>query len=134
MEDAPNKYAISIDRQLAIVTWDGETQTIQDIKIVAEVDNEDGKRENRFNDGKVDPSGRLWAGTMGPESSPGIVAGNTGSLYSFGKDGFKKHCEGIWISNGIAFDGERRKMYYIDSLKLAIDEFDYDEEEAKICE
>src|SRR3989344_8728929 len=34
------------------------------------------KPNNRFNDGKCDPAGRFWAGTMGLDASP-----NRGALY-----------------------------------------------------
>ena len=55
---------ISVGRNLAILTWDGVSSTPSDVKIVSTVDDEDEKKvKNRFNDGKADPTGRLWAGT-----------------------------------------------------------------------
>ena len=44
---------------------------------------------NRFNDGKVDPAGRLLAGTMALSSKEGD--GPTGALYCLDADGHKKN-------------------------------------------
>lgn len=59
-----DKFLISIGRELAIVTWDGESEKVSNIQKLFEVDNEPNTIDNRFNDGKCDPSGRLWAGNM----------------------------------------------------------------------
>ena len=44
---------------------------------------QEDKPGNRFNDAKCDSSGRLWCGTMGSESTPGVVQQNQGMLYSY---------------------------------------------------
>lgn len=62
MEGRKDKYLISIGRTLAVVTWDGESDKVSDTVVLAEVDNTPDTLDNRFNDGKCDPSGRLWAG------------------------------------------------------------------------
>jgi gluconolactonase len=53
---ASGGYVVGLGRRLVAVDWD--TQAVVSL---AEVDH--GK-ETRFNDGKCDPSGRLWAGTL----------------------------------------------------------------------
>jgi sugar lactone lactonase YvrE len=78
---------------------------------------------NRFNDGKCDPEGRFWVGTMSlnPRNH------TTGSLYSIdGRFHVRKHLTNIGISNGIAWSSDGRTMYYIDSKAGSIDAFDYD--------
>lgn len=46
---------------MVAVTWDGESPTVSKIEKLAEIDNKEGCLDNRINDGKADPAGRLWA-------------------------------------------------------------------------
>jgi sugar lactone lactonase YvrE len=79
--------------------------------------------ENRFNDGKCDPEGRLWVGTMNLDPRNHT----TGSLYSIDvRLHVRKHLSNIGVSNGIAWSSDGRTMYYIDSKAGSIDAFDYD--------
>lgn len=78
--------------------------------------------ENRFNDGKCDPAGRFWAGTMAFAATKGA-----GSLYRLDTDlSVHKVLGDISISNGIVWSLDHRTMYYIDSLKLDIRAYDFD--------
>lgn len=71
---------------------------------------------------------------MGYEYEPLKFEENTGSLYSLGKDGaVTKHYSGVTISNGLAWNEELKKMYYIDSLQGKVFQFDYDKENGTIC-
>ncbi|GBR08653.1 SMP-30/gluconolactonase/LRE family protein [Acetobacter oeni] len=75
---------------------------------------------NRINDGHVDPTGRLWFGTMDDaEENP------TGSLYSIG-DGHKliRHHGGYTVSNGPAVSPDSRTLYQCDSALGTIYVFD----------
>ena len=79
--------------------------------------------ENRFNDGKCDPAGRFWAGTMNldPDNH------TTGALYSLdGQCVVTKHLSNIGVSNGIVWSADAKTMYYADSMSGVIDAFDYD--------
>lgn len=62
VEGTDNKFLVSIGRKLAVVTWDGKSDKVCDTQILVEVENVPGYTNNRFNDGKADPVGRLWAG------------------------------------------------------------------------
>jgi sugar lactone lactonase YvrE len=74
----------------------------------------------RFNDGKCDKNGFLFAGTMDMnEKMP------SGSLYRFGT-GQETVLENITISNGTIWDPDIETMYYIDSPTRKIRVFDYD--------
>jgi sugar lactone lactonase YvrE len=76
----------------------------------------------RFNDGKCDPFGRFWAGTMAVDEGPG-----RGALYCLNPDGrIRRMLEPVSISNGIAWSLDRRRMYYIDTLARSVVVFDYD--------
>jgi sugar lactone lactonase YvrE len=78
----------------------------------------------RFNDGKCDPAGRLWAGTMGMGGNIRYKA----YLYRFDHD-FTAHTmlDSITISNGICWSADKKKMYYIDTPTMKIKEYDYDD-------
>jgi len=77
--------------------------------------------EKRFNDGKCDPAGRFWAGTIDE-------AGSGGALFRLDAD-LSVHCmvTGIAIANGLAWSLDRRTMYYIDTVTQRVDAFDYDD-------
>jgi sugar lactone lactonase YvrE len=77
---------------------------------------------NRFNDGKCDPAGRFWAGTIALDERPGV-----GSLYRLDANlSVHKMLEGVTVSNGIVWTLDRSKMYYIDTPTRRVDVFDYD--------
>ncbi|XP_060518780.1 regucalcin-like [Cylas formicarius] len=125
-----DRFLISIGREIALVTWDGISDQISNIQKIAEGD---PGTNNRFNDGKCDPSGRLWVGTMGPEPENGHVQPERGSLYSVKGNEIKKHFSNIGISNGLAWNLSLKKMYYIDSFKGTVDQFDFDIETGSIA-
>jgi sugar lactone lactonase YvrE len=77
---------------------------------------------NRFNDGKCDPAGRFWAGTMGMNAEP-----DRGNLYRLDPDGtVQLMLAGVSISNGLAWSHDGRTMYYIDTATGGVDAFDFD--------
>lgn len=77
---------------------------------------------HRFNDGRCDPRGRFWAGTMAIDGSPGA-----GSLLRLDPDGtVHRILEGTTISNGLAWSADGATLYYIDTGGQAIQAFDFD--------
>jgi sugar lactone lactonase YvrE len=83
---------------------------------------------NRFNDGKCDPEGRLWVGTMSVSQEP-----YKGRLYMFDLDGsFHVKIDSTSISNGIVWSSNHKKMYYIDTPCSCIKEYSFDELTGKI--
>ncbi len=80
----------------------------------------------RFNDGKCDPSGRLWAGTTGlPRGC---------ALYRLDLDlSAHRMVSGVSISNGLAWSPDERIMYYVDSPTRAIVAFDYERGSGQIA-
>jgi xylono-1,5-lactonase len=67
---------------------------------------------NRINDGVVDPSGRLWFGTMDNGER-----GKTGAFFRF--EGGRVHhtgLDGIAITNGPALSPDGRILYWVDTL------------------
>jgi sugar lactone lactonase YvrE len=79
----------------------------------------------RFNDGKIDPQGRLWLGTMAiDEKSP--IAG----LYRLVGHTLEQVLADVRISNGIIWRGET--IYYADSGTFRVDAFDYGPERGEL--
>jgi sugar lactone lactonase YvrE len=78
----------------------------------------------RFNDGKCDPAGRFWAGTMVLQKGPNPP----GKLYRLDPDGsMHVMVRGVSTSNGLAWSRDRRTLYYIDTPLLRVEAFDYDD-------
>ncbi|KAM9700069.1 vacuolar protein sorting-associated protein 16 homolog isoform 2-T3 [Menidia menidia] len=109
-------YVAGVGRGIVAVDWSTEKMTS-----LAEV--EENRPNNRLNDGKVDPAGRLLAGTM---EKDGAQTKN-GSLYSVDSElRVTKLLGQVDISNGLDWSLDQRTMFYIDSLGLTVDAFDYD--------
>lgn len=76
---------------------------------------------NRFNDGKCDPFGRFWAGTMSLTDEP-----NAGNLYVFDNNKIEKKISNVSISNGIAWSIDHKTMYYIDTPTFEVVAYNYE--------
>lgn len=85
-------------------------------------DPEEHLPRNRFNDGKCDPAGRFWAGTISLDHEP-----RAASLYCLEPNG-RVHTKlsGVTNSNGIAWSLDRTSMYYIDTPTSQVTAFDFD--------
>jgi sugar lactone lactonase YvrE len=78
--------------------------------------------ELRFNDGKCDPAGRAFAGTMAYDSTPGVA-----SLYRLDPGpAATPVVDGLSISNGLGWSPDGTVMYVTDTPERAVDAFDYD--------
>ncbi|MEM0140387.1 MAG: SMP-30/gluconolactonase/LRE family protein [Ferroplasma sp.] len=73
----------------------------------------------RFNDGKCDSNGRLFAGTMDINEKNPVAA-----LYKF-DSGKSEVLKNITISNGTIWSPDNKTLYYIDSPTKKIRVFDY---------
>ena len=84
------------------------------------VEVEPDKPGNRLNDGVVDPSGRLWFGTM----DNGEKA-KSGAFYCFADGEVKRTgLDGIAITNGPAASPDGRILYFVDTLKGTLESAD----------
>jgi sugar lactone lactonase YvrE len=83
----------------------------------------------RFNDGKVSPDGRFWAGTMDEESLTRPIA----TLYRLDPDGsMHAMVNQLIVSNGLAWTADSRTMYHSDSKGQVVWAYDYDPEKGAI--
>jgi len=83
----------------------------------------DKRPDNRFNDGKCDPAGRFWAGTISLVKKTGDA-----SLYMLDLDGqLQTKLPEVTNSNGLCWNAARTVMYYIDTPTKQVSAFDYDD-------
>ena len=84
---------------------------------------------NRCNDGKMDPAGRFWIGTM---SHGGAVKG-AGALYRLDAGGrLTRVLDQLTIANGMGWSHDQKTMYFIDSPTREIWAFDFDSSDSSI--
>jgi sugar lactone lactonase YvrE len=84
--------------------------------------------KNRFNDGKCDPAGRFWAGTISMIKDTGSA-----NLYCLDTDGsLLLIVSGVTNSNGICWTADATKMFYIDTPTQNVRAYDYDLESGAI--
>lgn len=84
---------------------------------------EEALKQNRFNDGKCDRKGRLWAGTMGAKAWDKPV----GHLYCFTQgNNMKNEVSKVICSNGTGWSPDNKTMYYTESFRYAVFAYDYE--------
>ncbi len=77
--------------------------------------------ETRFNDGKADPQGRFWAGTMYEPRTQALAA-----LYRWSNGQLERMAGDITLSNGLAFSPDSRTMLWADTPAHRLYAFDFD--------
>ena len=84
--------------------------------------------EHRFNDGKVDPAGRVFGGTMPVALDSGYgEAGPDSGLYALLEDGTTKQVlSGIIQGNGLAWSEDGGTFYFIDTQRRTVTRYKYD--------
>lgn len=120
---APGGYIVTLQHDIA--WFDGTRVGDRPLTVEAERD------DTRFNDGYVDPRGRLWAGTMSLVKAPA-----EGALYRIEMSPVPqvtRVLEGVTTSNGIDWSGDGRLMYYVDTGTRRIDVFDFDPDAGTIA-
>jgi len=84
---------------------------------------------NRLNDGRIDPAGRFWSGTVNE-----INRDPTGALYCLDIDlSVEKRLEGISCSNSLCWSPDGKTMYHADSFAWKIHAWDFDAERGAIA-
>jgi len=113
VQDANGAIIAAVLDRIVRIDPASKTQTV-----ICEVESE--LAHTRLNDGKCDPQGRLWVGTLDlPETAA------SGSLYRVDADAtVSKLYEGVTVSNGLVWLDDT--FYYIDSPRRTVMAFDYD--------
>jgi sugar lactone lactonase YvrE len=75
----------------------------------------DMSAEYRYNEGRVDPLGRLWVGSLGGKEP--------GKLYCFDGRDWTVQVENVRVSNGLVWSEDRTRLYFVDSPTRQISVF-----------
>jgi sugar lactone lactonase YvrE len=75
----------------------------------------------RFNDGKADPQGRFWVGTIYEPRDPPLAA-----LYRWTAGKLKQVTGQVTVSNGLAWSPDGRTLYWSDTKAHTVRAFDFD--------
>ena len=84
-------------------------------------DNPEDNASSRFNDGKIDPAGRIVLGTIDEKRVGGLA-----NLYRYDRNKLRVMVPDLTVSNGIAFSPDGRTLYYADSPKSTVWRSTYD--------
>ena len=77
---------------------------------------------HRFNDGRADPQGRFWVGSMNEKRDA-----NSARLYRLGTDlSLTPMLDDMMISNGLGFSPDGRTMYHSDTPPQTVRAYDFD--------
>jgi sugar lactone lactonase YvrE len=81
----------------------------------------------RFNDGKADPQGRFWVGTIYEPRHPAQAA-----LYCLVDGRLERRAGGVTVSNGLAFSPDGRTLYWSDTKAHTVFAFDFDGQDGSL--
>jgi sugar lactone lactonase YvrE/DNA-binding IclR family transcriptional regulator len=114
---------------LVVTTTDGvEELDFASRQLTRRVDPEAMQPDNRFNDAKCDPSGRLWAGTMSLDATQ-----KSGALYRIDPDhAWQRMDHPFTVANGLDWSLDGRVFYFIDSSAGTIYAYDFDMEKGTL--
>ncbi len=92
----------------------------------------------RLNDGRADPRGSLWVGSMrnnvNPDGSSGEAGGQDGVLYRIDPDGrVSEWKRDVGISNTLAWSPDQSVFYFADTLANHVWAYDYDKTSGAIA-
>jgi L-arabinonolactonase len=115
----PGRLLVALEGRLGTIDWpSGEWRDRLSL--------EPEGQGNRLNDGRCDPAGRFWVGSMFAPTSAGRF---TGLLHRVEPDGSAVTVRsGIGVTNGLAFAPDGRTMYFADTPRELVWAYDYDVE------
>ena len=118
LTSTPGRLLLALEQEVGWFDWDSATYTHW-------VPLPQADPGNRMNDGRTDPAGRFWVGTM--HDVPGEDRPATGMLHLVERDGTAAtHRDGLGVSNGLAFSPDGRTMYHADTAPRTVWAYDYD--------
>ena len=85
-------------------------------------------RQERFNDGKADPQGRFWSGTIFEPRTSASAA-----LYRWAARKLERIAGDVTVSNGLAWSPDGRTLYWADTKAHTVRAFDFDPAEGTLA-
>lgn len=136
IENSENRFLVGhrINRTFYEIEWNGKDSSATIVREIFDVETASKYATNFVNIGKASPSKHLFFGT-----NVGGICGDSGpvnaSLYLYNElFGVKQLVKNVIASSGLAWNRKSNKLYYIDSCKYDIREFDWNPENDSICE
>lgn len=120
-----NQFVVGTGTDFVLLSWDSHqnvTRSFPETLAVVDID----RNGTRWNDGKADSLGRFWGGTIGPEVND-VVVPDQATFYRIDSDlEPKKELSPVTNSNGLAWNLQDDKLYYIDTPTRKIALFDFE--------
>lgn len=128
LEQKPGSIAPLDDHTMLLALEDGVYHFYPETGSMTAILDNKLSQKTRFNDGKCDPAGRFWVGTMDLEFKNPI-----GRLYRI-DPGMSVHqmISSVITSNGITWSPDKKWMYYIDTGTKKVAAYHYNNESGDI--
>lgn len=126
-----NKFIVSQQKKLLTIDW--ATKEVNCAQLI------EPSKPTHLNDGKCDPKGRLWFGTMWFGTlkwtqAPGLFAFGLSALYSLDSAShISLKRDGLSLINGMAWSKDKTKYFVIESIERQVWAYDYDNHTGNIC-
>lgn len=124
-----NEHALLIASESGLYRFDTkDPSATKELVVAIEADN----KVTRSNDGRADPWGGFWIGTMGKQAEPGA-----GAIYRYYQGELRTLVANVTISNAICFAPDQSCAYYTDTptqkiMRQALDENGWPKGQAKV--
>ncbi len=117
LTEDPDRLVMGLEHELVDMLWSSGTTTSRAVL-------ESDSAATRLNDGRCDPVGRYWIGSMDDPAGSGA---NAAMLHRVEPDNrFETIESGVGVSNGMAFSPDGATMYWADTRRSTVWAFDYD--------
>lgn len=128
LDQRPGSFALTTKNNFIIAYEKSVGIYDRTLKQLKEISPENSITGNHFNDGKCDANGRFWVGSM----TENQIDSNA-SLYRVQENlVFSRELKNVRTSNGLCWNHDNSKFYYIDSLAHCVAEFDFNLEKGLI--
>lgn len=122
----PGSIAMTADEQILLVSMEHEVGLLywENGGFEPWVALEEPNTGNRLNDGRCDPSGRFWVGSMFERAGERRFTGMLHRVDPLGTSTVQR--TDVGVSNGLAFSPDGATMYFADTLHRTVWAYDYD--------
>lgn len=132
LTDRDDTLAVALGSR--VILWEPQTDTRRDLGFALP-----GSPAVRLNDGRADPQGSFWVGSMRnnvrPDGSATEATGRDGVLYRIDPDGAVSEWKrDIGISNTFAWSPDKTRFYFADTLANQVWTYPYDRAEKSIAD